>query len=63
MVAKRKGYDLSLVQGVPGASMERKAARPLYSVLGTEKGQLMPRLSNAIDRYFAEKHTIAELID
>jgi len=31
------------------------APRPIYSVLNTNKGIQMPRLEDAIERYFSEK--------
>lgn len=54
MAADRAGLDVRLVQGVPGASLGQPAARPRYSVLGSERGLVMPSLEEALDRYLAD---------
>ncbi|MCU1286075.1 MAG: dTDP-4-dehydrorhamnose reductase [Acidobacteriales bacterium] len=52
--ARIAGLDPGLVKGVPLEMLELAAPRPRYSVLGSERGQLMPTLENALDRYFKE---------
>lgn len=59
--AQRLKYDASLIHAVPGSEMNYSAQRPKYSVLGSERGAILPTLENAIDRYFAEKMKLAEL--
>ena len=54
-IAERIGDDknkkVNLVSR-PSNEMGWKARRPLYSVLQSEKGILLPPLENALDRYF-----------
>jgi dTDP-4-dehydrorhamnose reductase len=59
-VATQLGFDTALIQPRKHDEMNFKAPRPLYSVLGTEKGHLLPGLNNAIDRYFAETKKTTE---
>jgi dTDP-4-dehydrorhamnose reductase len=54
-IAKHYRFDCSLITGKPAAAMNYSALRPANSVLGTERGHILPSLENAIDRYFAEK--------
>jgi len=54
-VADRCQLDSSFINAVPSQEIAYPAPRPKYSVLGTEKGHLLPSLENALDRYFAEK--------
>jgi dTDP-4-dehydrorhamnose reductase len=62
-VASYYRYDLSLINATAGADMNYAAPRPQYSVLGTEKGHILPTLENAIGRYFAEKKHISETLN
>ena len=55
ITAERRNYDNSFIQAISSKEMDLAAQRPTYTVLGTEKGLLMPSLENALDRYFAEK--------
>ena len=48
-IAFRAGFDPSLIKM---SSAVLPAARPSYSVLGSQKGILMPRLDDALDEYF-----------
>lgn len=59
-IARESGYNSSLIRPLLHHEMNYKAPRPLYSVLGSSKGYLLPGLDNAIDRYFAEKKKIKE---
>jgi dTDP-4-dehydrorhamnose reductase len=49
------GLDNSYIKAVPLAEMNYVATRPIYSVLGSEKGYLLPTLENALQRFFDEK--------
>ncbi len=49
------GLDPTLIQGCAGATLRRPAARPCYSVLGTERGQRLPGLDHALHRYLAAR--------
>jgi len=53
LVAGAMDLDAGLIAGVPAASFGWPAARPAYAALGTERGQIMPPLENAIARYAA----------
>jgi dTDP-4-dehydrorhamnose reductase len=53
-VARRSGLDEQLVIERPSEAMEYIALRPIYSVLGTERGMLLPPLDDAITRYLDE---------
>jgi len=52
-VARALDLDPGLVRGAKAASFGWPAARPAFAALGTERGQLMPPLENAIARYAA----------
>ena len=45
------GLPSELVEGRPSASLSLPAIRPLYSVLGSERGQMLPPLGDALSRY------------
>jgi dTDP-4-dehydrorhamnose reductase len=51
-IAGRGGYSKNKLIGRSPAEMGWKARRPVYSVLQSEKGIKLPRLENALDRYF-----------
>jgi dTDP-4-dehydrorhamnose reductase len=52
--AGRAGLDASLVIAQSGGALERMAPRPAYSVLGSERGALLPTLDDALGRYFTQ---------
>ena len=54
-VAKRGGFDMKLINPAPLSEFNYAAKRPVYSVLGSEKGLLMPEINDALDRYFFER--------
>ncbi|HUP28250.1 MAG TPA: NAD(P)-dependent oxidoreductase [Chloroflexia bacterium] len=49
--------DPNRVEGRPVAELGLPACRPHYSVLSTERGVRLPKLSDALNRYFAEVGT------
>jgi dTDP-4-dehydrorhamnose reductase len=51
-VANRFKLDKSLIRTVNHAEMQYIAARPLYTVLTSEKGSLLPSLESALHDYF-----------
>lgn len=53
-VANRAGLNAAQIEARPTASFHWPARRPAYSVLGSERGILLPPLDNAIDRYLHE---------
>lgn len=53
--ANRFCLDNSFIKAVPLQDLKYAANRPYYSVLGSERGQLLPTLENAIQRFFDEK--------
>ncbi|MFL5246940.1 MAG: sugar nucleotide-binding protein [Myxococcales bacterium] len=50
------GMDTSLVAGRPTHTLGLRARRPRYSVLGSERGALMPPLEDALQRYFLDRN-------
>jgi dTDP-4-dehydrorhamnose reductase len=54
------GADTSYIKSISVEEMDLPAKRPKYSVLGSEKGVLLPTLDHALSRYFAEKRQLAE---
>ncbi|MDX6693459.1 MAG: dTDP-4-dehydrorhamnose reductase [Blastocatellia bacterium] len=52
--AQLAGMKTSLVKGKPTDALGLMAQRPLYSVLGSERGVLLPSLESALGRYFDE---------
>lgn len=50
-VADACGQDASLIEGVPHASFHWTAARPAFVPLSTERGEVMPTLDSAIERF------------
>jgi dTDP-4-dehydrorhamnose reductase len=58
--ARQIDADTSFIQSVSVDEMNLLAKRPKYSVLGSEKGMLLPSLDNALSRYFAEKRQFVE---
>lgn len=53
--AEAAGLDPSLVVPKPLAELGLAARRPPYSALSSERGAIMPALSDAIERYAAER--------
>ncbi len=49
--ARLHGYDDARVIGVPSGALSLRAPRPPFSALGSARGQLLPRLDDALDRY------------
>ncbi|MFN2457201.1 MAG: family 1 glycosylhydrolase [Chitinophagaceae bacterium] len=47
--------DITLINAIPLADMNLSAPRPMYSVLSSCKGILLPALDNALQRFFQEK--------
>jgi dTDP-4-dehydrorhamnose reductase len=54
MAAEGAGLPTGLVRGVPGASLDQTAPRPRYSVLGSERGLVMPTLEEAMACYLVD---------
>ena len=59
--ARLAGFDADLVVGVPMASLHQVALRPAYSVLGSERGSVLPPLEDALARYVCERPRSAPL--
>jgi len=57
LAAHRAGLDPGLVEARPTVLMQLAAPRPLYSVLASERGQLLPTLEDALGRYLNERET------
>ncbi len=53
--AKQAGISLESLVALPSEALGLVAPRPTYSVLGSDRGQLMPDLDCALSRYFSEK--------
>jgi dTDP-4-dehydrorhamnose reductase len=51
------GMDAALVGARPTAALGLVAPRPAYSVLGSERGSLLPPLEDAVGRYLKECET------
>lgn len=54
MAAEAAQLDTRLVQPLPAAALGQVARRPRYSALGSERGLLMPRLDDGLQRYLGE---------
>jgi dTDP-4-dehydrorhamnose reductase len=52
--ARLFGMDAGLVEARPTRSLGQAAPRPPYSVLGSERGALLPTLDDALSRYAKE---------
>jgi len=52
--ATLNGQDPRGVEGQPMAAFQLAAARPRFSVLASERAQLMPTLASALERYLQE---------
>jgi len=55
LAASIAGVDASRVEARPTRELGLVAPRPTYSVLGSERGILLPSLDNAMSRYFDER--------
>ena len=53
--ADAANLDSMFVNAVPYLELRQPAQRPRYSVLGSEKGVLLPTLDNSMRRFFNEK--------
>ncbi len=49
------GLDSAGVEARPTSALKLAAERPLYSVLGSERGMLLPSLEDALARYLQER--------
>ncbi|MBD1807477.1 sugar nucleotide-binding protein [Microcoleus sp. FACHB-SPT15] len=58
LAASTAGVDASLVEARPTRELGLTAPRPTYSVLGSERGVLLPSLDNAMSRYFDERQRV-----
>ncbi|AFZ31491.1 dTDP-4-dehydrorhamnose reductase [Gloeocapsa sp. PCC 7428] len=54
LVAKKAGLNVDFIIARPLQELGFTALRPSYSVLGSDRGQLLPPLGSAIARYFDE---------
>jgi dTDP-4-dehydrorhamnose reductase len=57
LVARRAGLDPNLVEARPTVFLQLAAPRPLYTVLASERGQLLPLFEDALERYLNERET------
>ncbi len=57
-VAERSGYNTARLNPISLKDMCLVAPRPQYSVLKSEKGFTLPKLDNALDRFFHEQELI-----
>jgi dTDP-4-dehydrorhamnose reductase len=55
LAANLHGLNASLIDPRPTRSFNLAAPRPTYSVLGSERGQILPRLEDALYRYARER--------
>lgn len=63
LAARCAGLDESLVIGRPAETLDLAARRPLYSVLASERGPILPPLEDALARYLKERWTAVEEIN
>jgi dTDP-4-dehydrorhamnose reductase len=52
--ARLQGLDTGLIQPLVSANVVHLAKRPKFSALASERGQLLPRLDNALERFMTE---------
>jgi dTDP-4-dehydrorhamnose reductase len=55
LAAKQAGVSISSLVALPTQKLGLIAARPTYSVLGSDRGEFMPCLDNAMSRYFDDR--------
>ena len=53
--ARAAGMDESAIEGCDTRKMGLAALRPPYSVLATERGQLLPALDDSLERYLRDR--------
>jgi dTDP-4-dehydrorhamnose reductase len=58
-VAVALGYGTGMVDECVSATPGQAALRPAYSVLGTERGQRLPVLDDALARYLYERQPLS----
>ena len=58
LAASMAGVDASGVEARPTRELGLTAPRPTYSVLGSERGVLLPSLDHAMARYFDERQKV-----
>ena len=56
--AEVANLDPGLIKAARANQLGFKAVRPQYSALGSERGLLLPRLDDAINRYLRERETV-----
>ena len=54
MAAEKAGIDVATLQACPTRDLRLTARRPLYTVLGTERGQILQPLEDALDCYLRD---------
>ncbi len=59
MAASLAGFNPSAIEPCTTASLNLRAQRPVYSVLGSERGVLLPSLENALVRFLEECESLA----
>jgi dTDP-4-dehydrorhamnose reductase len=52
--AKLQGLNTQLIQAIDSSNVLHLAKRPKFSALGSERGQLLPKLDCALDRFMTE---------
>ena len=57
-VAALAGFDAELISEGTALSPSSPAVKPPYSVLGSERGQMLPPLADALERYFADSRSL-----
>ncbi|MEB3311782.1 MAG: family 1 glycosylhydrolase [Snowella sp.] len=55
LAAKQAGISVNSLVALPSEALGLAAPRPTYSVLGSDRGELMPDLDCALSRYLNEK--------
>ena len=50
----RRDWNAGRIEEIPVRALRLAAPRPAYSVLGSERGQLLPPLGKALDCYFRD---------
>ena len=58
-VAERMNLPTDLIESCQMEQMPRRAPRPRYSVLTSERAAVMPPLEDALERYMRERHAAA----
>jgi dTDP-4-dehydrorhamnose reductase len=59
LAAELAGVSSGRIQAHPTYGLGRLARRPRYSVLGSERGALMPSLEDALQRYMQDRQAPA----